>query len=249
MTYLFNKGKLKYYFKDASYNEEHIAKEAIKTILSKAAPTSSCWWSKLKQRVDGSKDNIGSVKLVHQESLAGRSKDFFLGVTAKTCPGILSLFNKAYLLKAPCDIVITVSSTGSYEWDVSNDKLVDIGEHPTHQFQSKGSTLFKNKLCFKITLKLQLSIEGSGYLLLDPFYHNELGLETALGYLPPVYSKGEDLNVFLFIEKPLKDTDTVTIPAGTTLQYLLPDVKTRLVHSKKSFIDTMLNIRYSSKRL
>jgi len=41
---------------------------------------------------------------------------------------------------------------------------------------------------------------------------------------------------------------TLTIPEGTVLQYLIPDVKSSLVYENKRFIASLLDNRFNTKR-
>jgi hypothetical protein len=245
---LFNRNIIKYQFKSLQYNEQYIAEEVIKRVIVKSIPSSSCWWSKLKQRTDKAKNNIEAVKHSQQNLLKGVGNDTTKGVTAKTCSGILNLFNKTYLIKSPTDIVITIDSDEEYRWDVGNAELVTISAHNKTQFCNEGNDLFSNKMCFKISLQLRLSTRDFGYMLTTPYYHNELGLDMALGYVSEMYAKSEGLNLFMFMEKPKDGTKTLTIPEGTVLQYLIPDVKSSLVYENKRFIASLLDNRFNTKR-
>jgi hypothetical protein len=239
---------IKYQFISREYSDKHVAQEAIKTLLVKATPTSSCWWSKLKRRVGDAKTNIDAIRIAQEVSLKDEENLPEGGMTTKTCSGILNLFNKTYLVKAPADIVITIDSDENYRWNTAADELVTIAVHNKKQFWSEGNDLFANKVCFKIILKIRLSTNGFGYMLTEPYYHNTLGLSFALGYVSDVYAQSEELNIFMFLDVPKEGTKTVTIPKGTTLQYLIPDVKSRLVFGKKRFVADLLDTEYGNKR-
>jgi hypothetical protein len=246
---MFNKKVIKYQFFEKKYSDKYVAEEMIKDIIVKATPTSSCWWSKLKTRLDGAKDALDEKKKIQEKFLSGIVvDDIKSGATAKTCTGIMNLFNKAYLVKAPTDIVITVDSNENCCWDIATSQLANIENHNKEQFWSKENTLFENKACFKIMIKIRLSMNGFGYILTEPFYHNTLNARFALGYVPSLYSKSEELNFFIFVDVPKEGTNTITIPKGTVLQYLIPDVKSRLVFEGKRFLADLLDTRFSRKR-
>ena len=245
---MFNKNVIEYQFAEAIYNEKHIAKEIIKNIIVKATPTSSCWWSKLKSRTDNAKDELFGKKKAQERLLNNEPSDDVIGTTAKTCSGILNLFSKTYLIKSPTDIVITIDSKENYSWDVASKELATIESHKKRQFWNEGNDLFKEKACFKIVLKIRLKTNGFGYMLSEPFYHDTLNARFALGYVSSVYAQSEQLNLFIFIDIPKEGTKSVIITKGTVLQYLIPDVKSRLVLGKKRFLADLLDTGFSKKR-
>jgi hypothetical protein len=239
--------KIKYQFVDDHYNEPHIATEAIKEIIVKATPSSSCWWSKLKHRTDNAKDRLDKIKKNQESILAGLEKSTG-GPTGKTCSGILNLFAKTYLIKSPTDVVLTIDSKSNIRYDVATPDLLQFEFHKKEQFWSEDNTLFENKACVKFKIQVRVSATGFGYILTAPLYHNELDATFALGYVAPEYAIAEELNFFMIIDVPKKGTKTITIKKGTVLQYLIPDVKTRLVHEKRRFLELLLDTAYSKKR-
>jgi len=238
---------IKYQFIDKEYNEKYIAEELIKEIIVKATPSSSCWWSRLKSRTDDAIDILDGKRKKLEDLVKGGDGEEF-GATAKTCSGILNLFKKAYLIKSPTDIVITVDSDENYRWETSNEALTYISHHPKGQFWSEGNNLFENKLCFKVELGVRLSMNGFGYMLIEPFYHNNLDARLALGYVNDTYSKSESLNLFVFIDIPKEGVKTLVIPKGDVLQYLIPDVKSKLVFEKNHFVGNLLDTSFTKKR-
>jgi hypothetical protein len=246
---LFKRNTIKYRFCNNVYNEKHIAEELVKDIIVKSTPTTSCWWSKLKRRTDKSINDLESKKNKQEYILEHDTEPEGGGSTAKTCSGILNLFSRTYLIKSPTDIVITMDSKDNYRWDVGEVELVVISKHNKKQFWSEGNELFGGKACFKICIKVRLSTSGFGYMLVAPQYHNELGLDVALGYISNIYAKSEQLNIFIFMDVPKEgETSSVTIPKGTVLQYLIPDVKSKLTFGKKRFVEDLLDNGFSNKR-
>ena len=221
----------------------------IKQVLVKASPSTSCWWSKLKNRVGESKDIFEQKAKEQGLRLKGTASPLKEGPTAKTCTGILNLLNKSYLVKSPADIVLTVDSQGAAQWDFSSENLLSIIPHDSDQYWSEDNTFFDKKACFKLRIQVRLKTSGFGYMLVDPYYHNNFDVSVPLGYVSELYAKSEELNIFLFIDLPPEgETKSVVIKKGDVIAYLIPDDKSSLVHEQKSFLASMLDTRFSQKR-
>ena len=240
---------IKYQFLDKEYNEEHVATEMIKQILVKATPSSSCWWSKLKNRIGESKD-IFEQKTKEQElRLIRRHNPVEEGPTAKTCTGILNMLTKSYLVKSPVDLVFTVDSHGNVQWDFSSERLLSISQHDQAQYWTEDNTFFDKKVCLKVQIKVRLKTNGFGYMLVAPYYHNNFDASVPLGYVSAPYAKSEYLNIFMFINMPKEgETKSIVIKKGDVIAYLVPDVKSSLAHEHKSFLASMLDTGFSHKR-
>lgn len=242
------KKTIKYQFLAKEYNEEHVATEMIKQILVKASPSTSCWWSKLKNRIGESKD-IFEQKTREQELKLTGGYNPVEGPTAKTCTGILNLLTKSYLVKSPSDVVITVDHMGNFEWEVSTARLLQLEAHDRSQYWSEDNTFFDKKVCLKLQIKVLLKTSGFGYMLVDPYYHNNFDVSVPLGYVSKLYAKSEELNIFIFIDVPKEgETKSIVIKKGDVVAYLIPDDKSSLEHEHKSFLATMLDTGFSNKR-
>lgn len=235
---MFNKNnKLTYRFQNNTLNDKDVAETLIKKILVKATPTSSCWWSKMKHRTDGFKDNIDRIKGDHANFIkkVGQNTNPNRGTTAKTCPGILGLFNQTYLIKSPTDIIITITKTGEFLYDVADSSICNLEEHNQEEFFQEDNQLFKNKKSIKFALGISIKTTGFGYVLSDPTYHSNSGFFVPTGLINEKYSNNQQLNIITLIDIP-KEAKTVIIKEGDVLAYLIPFEKCSLSFSKENFI-------------
>jgi hypothetical protein len=244
-----NKNKLFYRFENDNLNTKDVAESLIAEILEKAKPTSSCWWSKLKSRTDDFKDNLHKLKENQISLLKGLApNNDKTGPTMKSCPGVLDLFNRAFLVKSPCDIVLTTDSNGAFYYDIADTSMINIDTHEKNQFLQPGNDLFKNKMCIKFMLKVRLKTSGFGYLLTTPTYHSDLGFTVPVGCVEGNYADNQYLNIITFLDLPKdNETKTLTIRKGDVLAYLVPFEKCRLAFSKDNFILKRLYSGFSSK--
>ena len=246
-----NKNKLLYRFTDESRNTKDIAEELIKTILVKATPTSSCWWSKMKARVDGYKDTIDSIKHKQIKYLndSNIEPDTFNGSTAKTCPAILGLFKQTYLIKSPTEIIITVNKDGAYYYNIADPSIIKIEEHNKSQFYQEDNTLFKDKIALKFQIELKVKTTDFGYMLTDPTYHSNSGCFVPMGIVNDKYGKNQDLNIISLIDVPKdEETRTIIIKEGDVIAYLVTFKDCAIAFSDDNFIAKRFNASFQSKR-
>ena len=126
--------KLLYRFHEERYNNLDICTDLIKTVIVPALPKTSCWWSKMKS-VGGSfktkqREIIETQKCILKDK---ENKEEYLP-TAKTCVGIIELFKQSYLIKSPCECIVTVDSDGNYYYNTSDGTILDVGSHGKYQF-------------------------------------------------------------------------------------------------------------------
>jgi hypothetical protein len=243
------KKKLLYRFQDESRNTKDIAEELIKTILVKAAPTTSCWWSKMKARADGFK-NLGEATVYKHKQWLSHREDFDLneGNTAKTCPGIINLLQNSFLVKSPVALDFTLDSEGEYCFNVSDESILGVSVHPTNQYIQEDNLFFSNKIAVKFSLKIFIKAEGFGYMLLDPTYHNKSDFFVPPGMINEKYANIQELNVIAFIELPDKGcTKTISIREGDVLAYLVPLEPCTQVFSTDNFVKKRFHKGYSPK--
>jgi hypothetical protein len=232
-----NRNKIQYRFYDENLNVKEVAEEFIGNILVKATPTSSCWWSKMKTRMDGFKSQLDMIK--HRQHMAistGEDIPPWGGSTAKTCPGIVDLLTTSYLIKSPTDVVITIDNRGVYYALSADESILTVSEHDVSQFQQDDATLFKGKIAIKFSIKVLLSTTGFGYILADPTYHANLGCFVPMGILNSDYAKLTELNVITLVDIPKGENKVITIKAGDVLAYLVPFEKCELAFAETAFI-------------
>jgi len=251
MKMLKKKSKLNYRFIDESRNTKDIAEELIKTILVKAKPTSSCWWSKMKARVDEYKDNIESIKHQQIQNLSGfnivpSNGD---GATAKTCPGILGLFKQTILVKSPTEIIITINKSGEYYYNIADPSIITISGHEKSQFYQEDNIFFKDKISLKFEIHVRLKTSDFGYMLTDPTYHNNSGCFIPMGIINEKYGKQQELNLISFIDIPKDKETTIVIKAGDVLAYLIPFKDCDIEFTEKNFVFKKLTTRFQLKHM
>jgi hypothetical protein len=230
------KPTLSYRFYDERRNQKDVAEELIKSILVQATPKSSCWWSKMKTRVDGFKSQIESIQYKqHQLMTTGNEESPWGGSTVKTCPGIVDLLKTAYLIKSPADIIITMNTEGGYCALSSDDSIISIDEHDRPQFYQEDATLFEGKVSLKFSIKLNIKTSGFGYVLADPTYHSNSGCFVPMGIVNSEYAKLTELNVITLVTLPKEGEKVITIKAGDVLAYLVPFEKCRLAFTEEDF--------------
>lgn len=231
------KNKISYIFHNHELNEKDIAQELIKKILVKAAPSSSCWWSKMKSRTDVYKDNLDRI-IAKQSNFIKTGIDYTSedsDSTAKTCAGILGLFGQTFLVKSPTQIVITLNKNGNFVFDIADQSIVTIKEHPKSQFSQENDKMFDNKVCIKFSLGLSLKTTGFSYMLSDPTYHSNSGCYVPMGLISEKYANNQQLNIITLVDIP-KDEKTIIINEGDTIAYLIPFKRCILSFAKTNFI-------------
>jgi hypothetical protein len=245
------KSKLLYRFTDESRNKKDIAEELIKTILVKATPTSSCWWSKMKTRTDGFKNTLDAIKQKQINYFkTGEEFEPAEGPTSKTCPGILGLFKKSYLIKSPTEIVITIEKSGGYYFTIADSSMMGISVHESNQFYQEDNAFFKDKISLKFTIPVRFNTTDFGYMLTDPTYHNNSGCFIPMGIIDERYGKDQSLNLISFIDIPKdKETRTITIKAGDVMAYLVPFNDCDIKFSDDNFIAKRLKSTFQAKKM
>jgi ethanolamine utilization protein EutQ (cupin superfamily) len=246
---MIKKNKITFRFHNNDLNDKSIADELIKTILVKATPTSSCWWSKLKSRTDKYKDNISRIK-GSQSHFIKTGVDYSTddsGNTAKTCPGILGLLSQTFLIKSPTDIMITINNLGQYVSDISDKSILTIQEHPKHQFVHDDNTLFDGKIAIKFTIAISIKTTGFPYILTNPTYHSDSGMYVPMGIINERYSNNQQLNLITLVDIP-KEEKTITIKAGDVIGYLVPFAKSSLSFSTDDFLSARFIKSFNPKQ-
>jgi hypothetical protein len=145
-------------------------------------------------------------------------------VTAKTCPAVLNMLKTSLLVKAPCDIVIKVQSTGSWKWITPSTFLgVQVNEHPIDQLIDTSGhykKLFNNKIVLKIELPTLIRVKDKlPYIFTQPHFHNNLPIQVIQGPVPTPYShsRGNPLTILYLVDS---SPGTYTIQRGDVLAYI-----------------------------
>lgn len=239
---------IKYRFEDEKYNDKEIAEELINEIIVKATPKSSCWWNKLPPTVDGIKDYVGHLRDVHSDWFRGiNSQPFGTIYTAKACPGLVKLFSKTYLIKAPCDVFISVQNK-EYAYNSAND-LVTVSSHDNKQFITEDNKLFDGKFCVKICIEINTSMDKDvEYLIEHPVYHNNPDFFVPTGLISSKYAKSQPMHIITLVDLDEDGKAEINIKAGDVLAYMIPFKEmSGLEFSKKDFTKSVVKKKWSIK--
>jgi hypothetical protein len=224
---------LKYWF-----NEEDLKDRGLINLYFENKGTKgSCWFSSLKVNI--SESLIGKyipsirefISTIQKSCLGGDPTaceylSFDSLATVKTCPGVRGILSNSIVVKAPCDISITINSEGEWLYKASDFRLVELTEeHPTIQFgapfNNKDSTLFKNKRIIKIKLPITISTDGDPYIHLHPQFHSDLPISVVNGVIETPYTEEVSLSIITFYTLPKSgSTLEIQINKGDALAYL-----------------------------
>ena len=141
--------------------------------------------------------------------------------TAKTCSGILNILSNSVLVKAPCDILISIDSDGTWSYVTPpGSAYVKLAEeHPPVQYTParKEDAIFKNKQVIKFIMPITLRA-SEDYIHLAPQYHSDLPLTLLSGVIE---TASAPLNLITTFDIPPKGEVTeIVIKKGTVMAYL-----------------------------
>jgi hypothetical protein len=242
-----NKNYLEYHFIKNGLNRKDIRDEIIEDIISPATPRTSCWWSSLKPTRYGFKKFSSFIEEKHKEYFKnGNYTENKTIATVKQCPAINNIMTNAYLIKSPADISITISNTGGYVFNSSND-LIDIKSHDTDQFYTEDNNLFEGKMNLKFELPIFIRTDDIPFVFLQPMYHNNIWYDVAIGSITERYTKGQPLNINVLVDIPKGESVSYEIVFGEVLAYLWLPEKTKLKHNKRKFYEILYQRKWSSK--
>jgi len=235
--------ELEYWFYDdkESYNkDEETARNIISRILVPSTPSGSCWWSKLKssQFFKNHKDFVAhkQVRMLKGEDVSS----MYDNSTVKTCPAIIDILRNSFLLKSPCDMVITVDRKKNFVYEGAND-LMRVGSHDTNQFYTEEGNLFEGKMNLKFQMPVRIRTNKVPFMFLQPMYHNNIWFSVFNGVGSGVYTQGMELNLNVSIDIPKTDEPvTYNIKNGDVLAYIWSPEKLKLSHAKRNFFDTLI---------
>jgi hypothetical protein len=225
---------LTYWFKDEDLRD----RDLIDSYLDNKGTKGSCWFSSLGVNI--SEGLIGKyipsirefITTMHKTCLDGDTKacenlNHEALATVKTCPGVRGIISNSIVVKAPCDISITINSEGEWLYRSADVRLVEITEdHHALQFgapfNTKNSALFKNKRVIKFKLPITISTDGPSYIHLQPQFHSDLPLSVVNGVIEEPYTtEGAPLSIITLYTLPKRgSTLEIQISKGDALAYL-----------------------------
>ncbi len=216
---------LKYKFHCEQLDKE--AKELIPLFLEASAKNTNKWFSNIPSFLAGIKSHIDVIKLHHKLILENnkKSKSFGSTATAKLCPAIQTLLDEVILIKSPCDILITISSDGSFVFETSEKRLINISTHSIKQLttqidKNKNTNIFYNKVVVKFELPIQVGAKrGNSWTFLAPSFSNLLPFVAVSAPIPKKYAKSQPLNIITLIDVP-KEITSYEVKKGEVLAYM-----------------------------
>ena len=221
---------LDYSYNDKSLNEHSSAEENINRILEPSLPSKSKWFKGLNSFTVDFKNYVDYIVSTHKKIFRNENPEQKDNIfTAKGCPAIVDLLSNAFLVKSPAELIISINSQGQYVCSYANN-LIRVEHHNNEQFSSREDDLFKNKLCLKFCIDVDINTHNTPYTFLPPMYHNKPSYEVAQGIIAGKYGKAH-LNIITFVDIP-KEDKVIHIKCGQVIAYLLPFNKLKLRHSK-----------------
>jgi hypothetical protein len=241
------------YYKFTTPSIEENAEKEVHRYLEEGSPRSSSWFSSLN--LNTSKLLIGKYipsmskfiqHLQHNCLVRGDQEQCNLleydhsFSTAKTCPGLKTLLTDSILVKAPCDILITIKDTGEWVYKVPSEGLITLSEdHGPEQFgypfKEEDQKLFETRRIIKFSLPIQISTEGVSFIYLDPQLHSKNRELTVINGVigGEATTRGGTLNIITMYELPQKGSSiSISIKKGSILAYLWASRPLKLKHFK-----------------
>ena len=235
--------KILYRFEHDDYNTPELVSDYTNLFIEKCYPKSSCWWTNLKSKINDI-DITSLIKSNHIKQLNNQPIQEIENTstyTAKVCPAIVSILKNAYLVKAPCDMIITVTPNGDIVAEIKNTNLINLESHSTKQFY-ETSNHFKDYINLKFKMPIYIKSDVS-YCYLQPSYHNLYDMNVLCGVIEKPYTSLEKLNINVLVKKD-STTKQYLIKYGDVLAYLLPFEKVKLEHNKKRFFNEHTSLNF-----
>jgi len=205
----------------------------IEDYLEKHNKKKNLWWKSLK--------GINQVFNTHLDILYENASKFFEGKeqnsdnwtpkTAKSCPAIGNSFlNKIFLVKAPCDIFLSIQENGSFYYQTPEGGFLTVESHAKDQFHTTENNIFEGYLNIKFCFPILLSSKKC-FMFLDPQYHTpDNGIKVLNGVIENEHLP-QPLNINTVIKMDELEKHFL-IKKGTVLCYLWSPNELHLKHNK-----------------
>lgn len=152
----------------------------INEFIQPCTPSSSEWFSSLDFFLDGYKsinDRFSDMKrkMVQGVMPPTELQGDHVWTTIKNCPGIKDLFKTTYLIKAPCDIHISILRDNNSDQlhvipNYASEGLVSVTSMEDSAYKSRTSKVLKDTIAVRFTLPILLKSQED-YVTMDPQYH------------------------------------------------------------------------------
>ena len=156
----------------------------------------------------------------------------------KTCPGVVGLFNRTILLKAPMDMKIYVKDLPDNNPDFKKSTMVieavlpdllPIAQHDQSQFLPPGHYYSMQR-----NLKFQFPFTISSthpVVFMEPYWHNDIPFTVIPGGLFDQFHKITHLNLNVFYKMDSSiEVNRIEIKKGTVLAYMVFPYPVSLKH-------------------
>jgi hypothetical protein len=160
--------------------------------------------------------------------------------TAKVCPGIRDLMNNAIVVKAPCDMHISVTPEGRFMANVVNDEIISFNSHDRQQFQ--GTEIdYSDKINLKFEMELMFKPQCD-MIYLQPMYHGNVPFTVMNG----VIKKGttQPLNINTLFDIPKEGIQHHYIKKGTALCYFWSTDKMKIKLKPHNSLKKQMQLKF-----
>jgi len=246
----FKKEFLEFYFEDKKYQDKYTSSRIINTILCEGSPSTSCWWSNLDRNVLGFNNIKDYIKDWQHKRIYNKENSVVESSisTVKTCPAVLNILTNSFLIKSPCDIVITITKDGEFIYNTPGSDLLKIESHHVGQFHTKENNLFEGKMNLKFVIPVFIKTPFIPFIFLQPMYHRNTWYTVINGSISGDYTKAQPLNINVLVDIPkTKEAVSYSIEKGDVLAYLWLPKKLKLKISDYNFLPTMGRTSWKSR--
>lgn len=212
----------------------------VEDFIQPCTPQSSAWWLGLPKFTENVKNiwinrtrekhiNIAEPPFTVSNNVSEKPS------TVKSCPGILEIFKKSYIVKCPHDLSICITEDMRMESYSPSAAGVSIQTHPFSQLKSSYN-MFAERINIKFMIPILITSDLP-YVFLNPTYHCNNIWDVMPGVVDSPWNKDIQLNVNTLIN--LKDLEfkdgvaEISIREKQPLCYMWFPEKTKLIHSNK----------------
>lgn len=203
----------------------------------------SSWWQGLEIAPTGLGNRAARMVSIFKQQLTPSSEppeEVGADLTIKACPPVKEILSRSLVISAPCDIHFAattshdvpqlVNQQGSryYDpvplWEISyaDPRMHNTygGSHPPMQYESKGSSAFKNMSNIKVETGIVLSLpDGWHSMFMSPFFDYP---DSPWRHIPGIHSDGlaKSINVIWNVMVP-NTVKSFEINAGDPMMYVV----------------------------
>ena len=211
-----------YYDFDIKYKQISEELKIEDYFIPAVSKDSGCPFHKMQTFYSGAKNYFQDIVTNQIHKFIGNSnemsKSYLTTGTLKVCPGVSELLKNSFVLRSPCDIIITYNAHREIQVSYSSYPLpmFDISQHPIGQTQlDDGTNLLDNRLFLKFTAPFFM--QSPNWIPMTPTWHKNVPWKIASGVVsgmhPPI----------IFMELPLLENEEymhLEINSGDPLAYI-----------------------------